>query len=173
MTTKTKQKESEMKNPGGAPSKRQHIQDRILMKLFKRGFTDAEVCDVVGINRITLQRWKKDNKLCVTIKNWKEEADGKVERSLYESACGFTTKSKKAVVVSDGRDSGSHVEMVIEEIQHPPNSTSIIFWLKNRKSREWRDKQVFEHELGDTFFEKYADMDDHQLMNRYNRICEN
>jgi len=27
----------------------------------------------------------------------------------------------------------------------PPNTTALIFWLKNRKPDQWRDKQEHEH----------------------------
>jgi hypothetical protein len=35
----------------------------------------------------------------------------------------------------------------------PPDVTAQIFWLKNRKPREWRDVQNVEHALG-----KYVSM---------------
>ena len=33
---------------------------------------------------------------------------------------------------------------------YPPDTTAAIFWLKNRKPAEWRDKQEQQHEANDT-----------------------
>jgi len=64
-----------------------------------------------------------------------------VVQALYLSALGFTTKHRKAVVVSDGAQNGAHIEYVTEHHRTPPNATSIIFWLKNRKPDKWSDKK--------------------------------
>ncbi len=34
-----------------------------------------------------------------------------------------------------------HIEYADEEIYIPPDTTAQIFWLKNRKPEEWRDKK--------------------------------
>lgn len=125
----------------GRPSKIDQIDMRQLEFVCKKGFTDEEIAHLFNIAKSTLNKYKKEIKeFSDSLKDWKDEADAKVERSLYESAMGFTCKNTKAVVVSDGKEMGSHVEMVEELIQCPPNATSMIFWLKNRKPNEWRDK---------------------------------
>lgn len=130
-----------MKKLGGRPSKFNIINKDQMKKLALAGWDDSMIADFFSINPDTLYEWKKKNKeFSEALKSWKAEADLKVERSLYESACGFRTKCKKAFVVSDGRDSGSHVELIEEEVVFPPNATSIIFWLKNRQPKIWRDK---------------------------------
>ena len=128
----------------GAPSKIEKFNLKQVKVLYNIGFTDKKVSSFFGITKTTLNRWKKKYPdLCASIKDWKVEADARVERSLYESALGFMCKIKKAVIVSDGKNIGSHIEMVNELHQVPPNATSMIFWLKNRKPNEWRDKHEF------------------------------
>ena len=132
----------EKKSKGGRPSKFGKTDMKLVEKLYKAGLDDSQVAGIIDVTEQTINNWKNAHpKFFESLKDWKLEADAKVEVSLYKSALGFTTKHKKAVVVSDGKDCGSHIEMVEEENQHPPNSTSIIYWLKNRKPREWADKK--------------------------------
>jgi len=132
-------------------------------KLYIKGWTDDEVADFLGIAVRTLHRWKKDNEFVSPLKDWKDEADGKVERSLYERACGFTVINNKNYIVSDGKESGSHLEEADEKIQYPPDPTSCIFWLKNRKQKQWRDKNFNMNLNGDmddeTFCEEFFGLD--------------
>ena len=47
--------------------------------------------------------------------------------------------------ISDGNGEGSHVE-IVEYTEHIPAQTvAQIFWLKNRRPAQWRDKQEVEH----------------------------
>ncbi len=110
-----------------------------ISKLYKSGWTDDQVAEFLGITVLSIHKWKRDNSFSIPLKDWKDEADKEVEASLYQSAKGYRTKYKKNFVVSDGKDSGSHVEQHEEEIAFAPNPTSAIFWLKNRKPKEWRD----------------------------------
>lgn len=129
----------------GRPSKFDSIDKQQLKFLVLKGFTEKEISDFFGIDISTLTKWKQNNdKFFTSLKEWKIEADQQVVRSLYESAKGFRAKYKKNMVVSDGRDSGSHIETVEEEVVFAPNPTSIIFWLKNRQPKQWRDKQDVE-----------------------------
>ena len=114
----------------------------ILEGLYREGFTDKQVGKLIGVTEATINNWKKQHPdFFVSLKDWKAEADHKVVQALYLSALGFTTKHKKAVVVSDGAQNGGHVEYVTEHHRTPPNATSIIFWLKNRQPDKWSDKK--------------------------------
>ena len=59
---------------------------------------------------------------------------------MYKSALGFEYEETKVIKEKDDntRDK-TRVEKTIKFI--PPNVTAQIFWLKNRKPAEWRDKQ--------------------------------
>ncbi len=93
-------------------------------KLAKAGATDSEIAKEIGIDRSNLHRHKKkDKELRNTLKDWKDEADKKVEHSLYQRACGITD--------ADGK-------------YYPPDTTAMIFWLKNRQPKNWRDKRDVE-----------------------------
>lgn len=105
----------------GRPTKLTDKIKPIIELLARRGFTDKEIAKVVDIKEQTLTNWKKAHPdFFASLKEAKIDSDGKVQKSLYEMACGFEGP--------DGR-------------YYPPNPTAIIFWLKNRQPDKWRDKR--------------------------------
>lgn len=133
------------KKTAGRPTKFDQINIRQLEILARRGFTDKEMSAFFGVTEVTFNNWKRTQPgFFKSLKNWKDEADEEVEKSLYQSACGYVSTNLKAVTVQNG-DGSSSVEMVQEKIEHSPHPTSIIFWLKNRKPDEWRDQKDIKH----------------------------
>jgi DNA-binding XRE family transcriptional regulator len=107
-------------------------------KLAMHGLTDAEIADILDVNEATVNRWKKDPDFMQALKKGKDLADAVVENALYHRAIGF--KHKDLYIT---QFQGQIVKEEIEKI-YPPDPTSMIFWLKNRKPKEWRDKQDVE-----------------------------
>jgi len=109
-------------------------------RLAKRGWTDAEMAEFFGVDRATWYRWKaSDDAFCDALKDWKAEADARVERSLYERAIGYEHPD---VHVSSFRGKVTLTPIVK---RYPPDTTAMIFWLKNRDTDNWRDKQEVDH----------------------------
>ena len=109
-------------------------------KLCKLGATDLEVADFFGINVATLYRWKGEHdEFCEALKSGKEASDNRVERSLFSRATGYEHNEVDIRVVMN-----QIVKTPIRKF-YPPDTTAAIFWLKNRKPAEWRDKQELEH----------------------------
>jgi hypothetical protein len=109
-------------------------------KLCKLGATDMEVADFFEVDVRTLYRWKGENEaFCQALKAGKDVADERVERSLYARANGYEHDEVDIRVVDK--------EIVQTPIRkyYPPDTTACIFWLKNRKPGEWRDKVEQEH----------------------------
>lgn len=109
--------------------------------LAKLGAKDTDLADFFKVNVDTIQEWKKVHKIFSDlIKSGKEEFDNElVESSLRKRATGMTRTVERV-----GKD--GEVVACVEEL--PPDPTSMIFWLKNRRPDRWRDKQ--EHELSGT-----------------------
>lgn len=104
------------------------------------GATDREVADLLGVDEATIYRWQhKHPEFCEALKVGKEVADTRVEKSLYRRAIGYTHDAVKIL-----QNNGVPVIVPYQE-HYPPDPTSMIFWLKNRKRDEWRDKQDHEH----------------------------
>lgn len=109
-------------------------------KLCELGFTDVELAKFFEVSEVTLNAWKsKHPEFLKSLKVGKEEADTRVERSLYHRAIGYSHTEDK--IFNDGGE-----PLIVPTIKHyPPDTTAAIFWLKNRKTAEWRDKQDVEH----------------------------
>ncbi len=71
----------------------------------------------------------------------KEVADAQVEASLFERATGYSYDAVKIFPPKNGEEPvyAPYVEHV------PPDVTACIYWLKNRKPKDWRDRT--QHEL--------------------------
>lgn len=109
-------------------------------KLCKLGATDVEIADFFEVNVATLNRWKADYpEFCESLKAGKEQADERVERSLFARATGYEHDDMDIRVVD-----GTVVQTPIRK-HYPPDTTAAIFWLKNRRPAEWRDKVQNEH----------------------------
>lgn len=122
------------------PTKYKPEHARFAQKMAKLGATDIEIADALEINVATFYRWSSANKeFCEAIKLGKEESDKRVTRSLYARATGYE-RDEIDIRVCDG----AIVQTPIRK-HYPPDPTSMIFWLKNRKPDEWRDKQEHEH----------------------------
>lgn len=131
---------SSTKRRPGAPSKYDDLDFEQIGKLVYRGWTEDEIADFLGVTRDTIQVWKRKHpEFAYALKDWKIEADARVERSLFERATGYTHYEEKVFQYM------GEPLVVPTQKHYPPNVTAAIFWLKNRKPREWRDVHKLEH----------------------------
>ena len=109
-------------------------------KLAELGATDREVAEFFEIAESTLYLWKHQHSdFSEALKVGKVTADNRVEQSLYRRAVGY-----KHDAVHIAQFQGDPV--IVPYVEHfAPDTTACIFWLKNRKPAEWRDK--VDHEL--------------------------
>ena len=138
------------KNKGGRPSKKDTIDLKQLERLSSLGLTDKQLGFTYDVDECTINRWKKDKKVLQALKKGKEVADLMVERSLFERANGYSHPEDKIFVPT---------------IKHyPPDTGAAIFWLKNRKPEEWREKQEIEHTMPDKFAKEFENLDNAELI---------
>lgn len=104
------------------------------------GLTDEQIFKNLGISRDTFYKYKeKYADFSDALKKGKEVADIEVENALFKRAIGYKYKEViKEVKEIDGKKS-TYVKEVIKEM--PGDVGAQIFWLKNRKSSKWKDKQ--------------------------------
>jgi hypothetical protein len=99
------------------------------------GATDAEIAKVLRVSLATFKAFKeKHPEFLAALKGSKEAADANVERALYRRAIGYSHP--------DTHISNFQGDITITPItkHYAPDATSCIFWLKNRKPAEWRDR---------------------------------
>jgi len=148
-----------LKNKKGRPSKFLTIDLIQFKKLVLSGWDDAKIADFFGVTERTLSRWKLAHKdFCLSLKDWKKEADLKVEKSLYQRAIGYQYEE---VVYEKSKVGGLGIKLSKNEIKRIshcdtnktkitvkeviPDVTAQIFWLKNRQPETWREKHEVEH----------------------------
>lgn len=125
---------------GGRPTKfRPEFVDEA-RKLCEAGAIDVEIARHFRVSVATLSTWKlKYPEFLAAIRVSKEVANTNVEDSLYRLAMGYTRTEVEHKVIA-----GKLVTIEIERY-YPPNPTAQIFFLKNRKSSSWSDKQEVQH----------------------------
>lgn len=100
------------------------------------GLIDEQIAKNMGVAYSTFKEWKKKySDFSAALKQGKEVADRQVENALFNNAVGFMYEEE--TVTNAG-------EVVTIKKYSKPNITAQIFWLKNRKMKEWRDKQEVE-----------------------------
>ena len=104
-------------------------------KLCKLGATDTELADFFNVSEKTINTWKKKYQTFFqSIKSGKLIADSNVAASLYQRAIGYSHPDTHFSTLM-----GAVVET--PTIKHyPPDTIAAIFWLKNRRPEQWREK---------------------------------
>lgn len=113
----------------------------IEIEAWKRdGLTDEQIFKNLGISKDTFYKYKdKYTDFSDALKKGKEVADIEVENALFKRAIGYKYKEViKEVKEIDGKKN-TYIKEVIKEM--PGDVGAQIFWLKNRKSSKWKDKQ--------------------------------
>lgn len=110
----------------------------------RNGLTDEQLANNIGINVATLYTWKKKyGEINDALKRGKEVVDIEVENSLLKAAKGYFVDEEKTYISEVGGVVTKRKEITKKYIA--PNTTAQIFWLKNRKPIEWRDKVFSEN----------------------------
>ena len=96
------------------------------------GLTDEQIAKNIGINRTTLYDWKKkETNIADALKKGKEVIDFEVENALLKRALGYEYEEETY-------ENGILTKKVKKQVA--PDTTAQIFWLKNRKKEQWREK---------------------------------
>lgn len=132
---KKQKRKATPKDVGGRPTKYKVIYIQHAYKLALLGATDKELADFFEISESTLNEWKlKYPKFSESIKRGKQIADGEVADKLFKRATGYEHPDVDIKVVS-----GKIVKTTLTK-HYPPDPVSMIFWLKNRQKKKWRDR---------------------------------
>lgn len=109
----------------------------------RQGLTDEQIAENMGISRGTLYNWcNKHFDILNTLKKGKDVIDIQVENALLKRALGYTTTETKVK-----KEFGEITEEITITKEIPPDPTSAIFWLKNRRPEQWREKREVEQSI--------------------------
>lgn len=120
------------------PSKWDKSMVAIAQVACRLGGTDKDVAEAMGVCERTLNNWKcKYPELAEVMTIGKDVADDRVERSLFQMAIGYEQEEVK-IFMPAGATEPVYAPYTAKVA---PSPTAAIFWLKNRRKDEWRDKR--------------------------------
>ena len=103
----------------------------------RQGLTDEQIAKNMGIGLTTLKQWKKKYRpIWTALKKGKTPVDFEVENVLLKRAMGFEYEETETIIEEiDGKQ-----RKRIKKIKKValPETSAIIFWLKNRMPEQWR-----------------------------------
>jgi hypothetical protein len=129
------------------------------------GLTDEQIAHNMGIAYSTLRVWKeKYSAISAALKKGKEVVDIQVENALLKRALGYSYNEVVRERVRDD-DTGDYKLEITKTIKKEvvPDTTAQIFWLKNRKPIEWRDRKETEISGGLNVNNPFADLTTEEL----------
>lgn len=124
----------------------------------REGLFDKDIAKKMNVSEATLNNYKKKYpEVKQALRKGKEIVDIEVENALFKKALGYNVPVQKAFKLKDivygenGKkiSETERIEYAEEEIHVPADTTAQIFWLKNRKKAQWRDKVEYEANAGE------------------------
>jgi len=104
--------------------------------LSKLGATEVEIADFFQINVLTIWYWKRRHPEFVNaLKLGKDGPDDRVEQSLFHKATGYSFDSEEIHIID-----GEVVRVPVRK-HVPPDTTACIYWTKNRRPDQWRERR--------------------------------
>ncbi len=117
--------------PPGQPTKYNAKLATRIVALYRKGKTDLQVSKIIGVSVSTINNWRVAYpEFLETIREAKQEVNDMVRGTLLQKALGFERKEEK-VQYSYGW------QKIKWNKYHPPDTTAIIHWLRNREPGEW------------------------------------
>jgi hypothetical protein len=146
---------------GGRPTKYKAAYHCKQAKALSRlGATEFELAQFFELATSTITLWMQQHpKFSAAIKLGKAPSDKRTERSLFHRANGYNFESEELFLVDEVIETPAPTEkdskaviitrtkkvLRVPIVKHvPPDPTSIIFWLKNRRKDRWRDFKATE-----------------------------
>jgi hypothetical protein len=104
------------------------------------GLTNIQIAQNIGVGERTFSEWViRFPAISAALKKGKEPVDIQVENALLRRALGYDYEETITEVEDlGGGRTKKHVRKVTKHV--PADTTAQIFWLKNRKPKQWREK---------------------------------
>ena len=103
----------------------------------RHGLSNKQIADNIGITEETFYQWvKRFSEFAEAIKKGREVIVCELENALIKRAKGYDVTESNSFYDRDGN------EVKRESIRHiPPDTTALIFALKNMDAQNWRDRR--------------------------------
>ena len=112
----------------------------IAYKFCLLGATNEDLADVFGVSRNTIGNWlARYPEFRKAMQDGRDVADADVAHALLQKAKGFIHTDVKIL----------RIEGLAEQVEYnryfPPDTQAAIFWLRNRRRQQWRERIEHEH----------------------------
>ena len=110
------------------------------------GGTNEDLADYFEVSRSTIDEWLRvHDAFAEAVRRGRDGIDMVVADQLLSRIMGYTHEGRKYVLYKGE-------EKEIRHVQHyPPDVQACIFWLRNRRRKQWLERATPEPESGLTF----------------------
>jgi hypothetical protein len=132
------------------------------------GATNDDMAEFFGVSATTIDTWLRDKpEFAEAVREGKRGADERVANALFHRALGYSHAEEKIFC-----HEGTIVRAETTK-QYAPDTVACIFWLKNRRPDQWRDRH--EHDLNATVQHEITDepLDDAEWDKQYGATADN
>lgn len=103
----------------------------------RQGLTDEQISKNMSISYSTFREWKKKySALSAALKKGKTPVDFEVENALLKRAMGFEYEETETIIEEVDGKQRERIKKIKKVAL--PETSAIIFWLKNRMPEQWR-----------------------------------
>jgi hypothetical protein len=104
------------------------------------GATNDDLAGILGVCRRTIGNWLQDYpEFKKAVEEGKLDADAKVAEKLYQRATGYERPAVRFFASPEGPKGMEYT------YHHPPDTAAAIFWLRNRRRADWRERVEHHH----------------------------
>ena len=116
----------------------------IAYKFCLLGATNEDLADLFEVCLATIGNWlAKYPEFRKAVQDGRDVADADIAHSLHQQAKGFTHPDVKILAIE-----GEATEVPYNRY-FPPDTQAAIFWLRNRRRKQWREVIEHEHIISD------------------------
>lgn len=112
----------------------------------RNGLSEEQIAKNLGVSYRTFIRAKNDeefgDKIRQALINTKDVVDFEVENQLFKRAMGYEYDE-----VKEEYEMGVLTKRTVTKKVVPPDVSAQIFWLKNRKPTDWRDRREVDNTI--------------------------
>jgi hypothetical protein len=110
------------------------------------GGTNEDLADLFQVARSTIDEWiKVHREFADAVRQGRDEIDLVVTDKLLTRIMGYTHEGKRYVLYKGEEKELRHV------VHYPPDVQACIFWLRNRRRKQWLERARPEPDPGLTF----------------------
>lgn len=147
--------------------------DKQAEKCCQFGGNDEDLARLFNVDVRTIYNWKQEHESFFhAVKKGKWIFDtGRVESTLLKKILGYEYKEVKVALDANGKAIPD--QTIVTQKQAHPDTGAIIWWLKNRDPKNWRDKQeqVIKDERSKLDLSKLTD-EELEILQQLHAKCE-